>query len=101
MVTERAYCNFVVWTPNELHIQRILPSTEFIQSQTDKAEHFFKVAVMPELLGNWFTRERSVIVPSFDDTMNDDSDDDGTWCYYQQVKAGDMVRCENKECTIK
>ena len=33
--------------------------------------------------------------------MNDDSDDDGTWCYYQQVKGGDTVGCENKDCVIK
>ena len=43
MVTERAYCDFIVWTPNELHIQRILPNKEFIQSQIDKAEHFLKL----------------------------------------------------------
>ena len=100
-LTGGEFCDFVVWTPNELHIQRILPNTEFIHTQVEKAELFFKVAVMPELLGKWFTRERSMTVPTFDDTMNDDSDDNGTWYYCQQVKGGDMVGCENKDCVIK
>ena len=45
-----------------------------------------------------YTRELSVTVSTFDDTMNND---DGAWCYCQQVKGGDMVGCENKDCTIK
>jgi len=55
-----------------------------------KADKFFNLAVMPELLGKWFTRERTALVPQFDSTMHDDSDDDGTWCYCQQIKGGNM-----------
>jgi len=45
---------------------------------------------MPELLGKWFTWERTALVPEFDKTMNDE----GMWCYCQQVKGGS---CENKQ----
>ena len=82
-------------------MERIKPNPTFIRCQVQKAERFFKLAVMPELLGKWFTREWTALVPEFDNTMNDDSDDDGTWCYCQQVKGGDIVGCENKCCRIK
>ena len=68
-------------------MERIKPNPTFIRCQVQKAERFFKLAVMPELLGKWFTREWTALVPEFDNTMNDDSDDDGTWCYCQQVKG--------------
>ena len=98
MVTERTYCDFVVWTPSKLHVERIKPNQSF---QVQKADKFFSLAVMPELLGKWFTREQTALVPLFDSTMNDDNDDDGTWCYCRQIKGGNMVGCENKCCKIK
>ena len=53
--TQSPYCDFCVWTPTELHIERITPDAHF-ESYVIKATMFFKYAVLPELLGKWFSR---------------------------------------------
>lgn len=57
-VTQTSYCDFCVWTPSELHIERIMPDSSF-ESCVMKATRFFKYAVLPELLGKWFSRNGS------------------------------------------
>ena len=41
----------MVYTNNDLHIEGIKPDTEFIRENLEKAEKFFQVALLPELLG--------------------------------------------------
>ena len=45
-----------MYTRKELHVERIKPDTSFIEENLVKAKHFFEVAVLPELLGRWFSR---------------------------------------------
>jgi len=54
-VTKSSYCDFCVWTPSELFIERITPDSNF-EKHVMKATTFFKYRVLPELLGKWFTR---------------------------------------------
>ena len=103
MVTERKYCDFVVWSPSgELHIERILPmATGEFSIKIEKAKKLFHYAILPELLGKWFTREHVVNTePRIHHGVIDDHDD-GTWCYCQEAKGGDMIGCENRNCNIK
>jgi len=54
-ITKSSYCDFCVWTPLELFIERITPDSNF-EKHVMKATTFFKYGVLPELLGKWFTR---------------------------------------------
>ncbi|PFX34305.1 hypothetical protein AWC38_SpisGene888 [Stylophora pistillata] len=44
------YCDFVVWTPKDIHIERIVPNDEFWADITFKATLFFVNGVLPELM---------------------------------------------------
>ena len=58
-VTERQYCDFVLWTKNGMHVERILPNSDFWSEVSEKADTFFKMVLLPELFGKAFT------VPNF------------------------------------
>ena len=51
------YAHFVVWTPQEIHMETILPDKPFFASNASKAENFFKLCILPEMLGKYFTRQ--------------------------------------------
>ena len=100
-VTETSYCDFVVWSETgDFHCERILPDTDFISEQLNLAEKFFYLAILPELLGKWFTRDHTALPTVM---LHDDSgeEDNGSWCYCQEAKGGDMTGCENVSCSIK
>lgn len=103
IATKRSYCDFVVWTASgEPHIERILLNQVFIEEKLIQAEKLFWLAIIPELLGKWFTRDHTklpTVVATTDDDPNED--DDGTWCYCQVAKGGSMIECENLSCPIK
>ena len=105
VATTRSYCDFVVWTASEEpHIERILFDRMFIGEKLQQAEKLFWLAIIPELLGKWFTRDHTKlpIVAAITDGDDDSSeDDDGTWCYCQTAKGGSMIGCENSSCAIK
>ena len=53
-MTGAEYCDFVVWSPDEFVTLRI--SEEFISNVVDKVTNFFKLGILPELVGKWFTK---------------------------------------------
>lgn len=54
--TGLSYCDFVVCTQKEVFIERIKPDTAFMMEKMAKVKDFFEIAVLPELLGRWFSR---------------------------------------------
>ena len=53
---EAAYCDFVMWSKDELLVLQSLPDPEFIDGAIDEVTSFFKYGVLPELLGKWYTK---------------------------------------------
>ncbi|XP_035689579.1 uncharacterized protein LOC118424879 [Branchiostoma floridae] len=53
------YCDFVVWTKKGVFIERILPNAEFWDSATLKSKEFFDKAILPEIVGKWFSKTES------------------------------------------
>ena len=85
-VTKRSFCDFVVWTNAEVHIERITLDEDFIKSALPTAEKFFKLCILPELLGKWYTRKQLALgqpLPT--------EEDDRSWCYCREDKGGDMI----------
>ena len=93
-MTRLRFCDFVVWTNKELHIERIMLDETLIKSALPIAEEFYELCILPELLGKWYTLEQ----PPRDPTLQTE-EDDGLWCHCKEHKGGDMVCCDNKSCT--
>ncbi len=49
-VSDVSYCDFVLWTRNEVIVQRILKNAEFLMENLSKAQHAFISTVLPEIL---------------------------------------------------
>lgn len=94
-VTGADFADFVVCTfPNcipTLHVERIQIDDEFMVDCVEKATQFFSVAILPELLGKWFTR--SLVIPP-----EIESSSDYNYCYCNEEKGGEMVCCDNNSC---
>ena len=65
------------------------------------AEKFFYLAILPELLGKWFTRDHTALPTVMLHDDSDEEEDNGSWCYCQEAKGGDMIGYENVSCSIK
>jgi len=59
------------------------------------AEKFWKLCVLPELLGKWFTHHK---LPNCNVETEDDS---GRWCFCKEDRGGGMIGCDGKSCEIK
>lgn len=55
-VCQTEYCDFVVWSKDQLLCQRILYDKEFIKAKLDSLGEFIIKCVLPELIAKWFTK---------------------------------------------
>ena len=104
---EVQYCDFIVWRPSELIVLRVLLDEIFIDSAIDKATEFYKVGVLPELLGKWYSKppasQLDTALPSTSYEVPGTStttDDEEKWCYCQTGEHGTMIGCDNENCAI-
>ena len=101
-LTGADYCDFVVWSPNEFIVLRISPDAEFIAQAIDKVTNFFKLGVLPELVGKWYSK-----APYYRHTPEDSTStrspatDSEQWCYCQGPEEGEMIFCEMDGCLIE
>lgn len=47
---QRNYCDFVLWTPSDFHLERISIDSSFCSETVEKCEKFFESVLLPELL---------------------------------------------------
>ena len=90
--------NFVVCTfPNgtpTISVERIYLDVDFIVSSIVQAGNFFTIAVLPEILGRWYTH--SVVIPN--SVIDDTNTTDYNYCYCKEEKGGEMVCCDSDKC---
>ena len=55
-LTGAHYCDFVIWSPTKFVVLHINPDIQFISQAIDKVTNFFKLGILPELVGKWFTK---------------------------------------------
>ena len=110
--TKSQYCDFVVYTEKEMHVERIYLNSSIMDENLMKAKQFFQVAVLPELLGRWFSRPLSeyktssaltitctapTIATSFEASGLVNTNQLTKYCFCQQ-EYGEMVGCDNSTC---
>nr|CAI5848149.1 unnamed protein product [Callosobruchus analis] len=86
-LTETFYCDFVIWYPKGLFVERIHFNEDFWLCHSAKALEFHKKVIMPELLGCLYTRS----TPSIP-----------LWCQCQGPDDGrPMLQCCQETCVTK
>ncbi len=85
-ILERSYCDFVVWTPQDIFIERIPFNQSFFDTMRKKLDSFFLNVILPKVLTNNQAR------------CNHPSEDDGIFCFCRRGEFQDMVMCDNPTC---
>ena len=86
-VTQTAYCDFVVWSPSGIyHTERIVVDNDFIEGKLQQAEKLFWLAIMPELIGKWYTGKHTEF-PRHTLQTDEVEGNDGSWCYCREGKV--------------
>lgn len=84
--TTLEYCDFVVWSPKCIFIERIPYNQEFIKTHISKALEFHKQVIMPEILGKYYTEKGGT----------------ETWCICRGIDDGRaMIQSWNNTCDIQ
>ena len=97
-VSEVEKCFFVVWTPDILHVEEILIDTSFFEANMTAANILIERAVLPEIIGCWFTKPREESEPVNASSSSSTSDKD-TYCYCNRIDDGSkMICCDNDNC---
>ena len=103
-----------------MHIEHIFKDTSVWNECKVASEQFFKICLLPELMGNWYTRstvttfnDTTVTTDSASGTSSDSSTnvtlegaDSGftnqlTYCYCHRPEEGTMIACDNHDCPIE
>lgn len=82
------YCDFVIWSPKVFFRERIFPDFDFWNKNSEIAIKFHSDIVMPELLGQYFTRKEGAATVNY-------------WCKCKGVDDGTpMIKCDQDICQI-
>ena len=103
------YSDFCVCTfandddEGSVHIERIHKNDRFWAECVLKAEYFFKTCLLPELLGNWYTRPNVSTTNTSRDEQSAiaSTTDPLTFCYCKGPEAGTMIACDNPDCQVE
>lgn len=58
-ISQADYCDFIVWTPHDMFVERVIPDNAFWDNVLPEVEHFFRAGVLPEVLGQKLTKSPS------------------------------------------
>eukprot|EP00117_Sycon_ciliatum_P037992 scpid40803/ scgid28309/ Inhibitor of growth protein 1 len=99
---QAAYCDFIVYSHTDLVISRILPDTDFISGAISKVSDFFKLAVLPELVGKFFSKGFEIAAGHAASSEHAGQHEPQTGhCFCNQVKDSETVTCAGVECPVK
>ena len=107
-VCEAAYCDFVIWNDTSLFTQRLEPDEPFIDEAIEAVTTFYKVGVMPELVGKWYSKNFSALpadatpatLPDVNVTCSMSTPSTSS-CYCNGEKDGQAAKCANESCARK
>ena len=103
---KKSYCDFVLWTQQDIHTERIYPDEIFWLEQLTVVKQFYTVAILPELLEKFYSHTRSLNDTSKTTHIQDSSQLEQTsitavsptFCYCQGPDEGPMVGCDDTSC---
>ena len=99
--TKRSYCDFVVWTKEEIYIERIYPIENFWLDKVARCKHIFVTAILPELFGKFYSRTLRAQSSTAREESSSETELQSTFCYCNGPEEGVMVGCDNDRCLYK
>lgn len=88
-----AYCDFVEWTVEDIHIERVLRDETFWFQVLPRGTRLFVSAILPELLSRHFTRSTA--------PEEEQGREPSSFCLCRGPESGKMVACDAKDCKFK
>ena len=85
-VCEKAFCDFVVWTPKGISIERIYRDLPFWEKVLKKLTTFYVQHLLPELMTH------NIMSPEIHDEK------ENLYCFCQKEEYGTMIKCDNPTC---
>ena len=114
--TQMNYCDFVVWTEEDIHFERIYPDESFWMENISRVNQFFNAVILPELVGKFYSQgseststpkspvespSPSAVDPtSIPSPLTPSTGDTEKFCYYQGPEEGDRVGCDNQAVSM-
>ena len=96
LITGRKHCDFVVWTPLGIHVNRIYEDYTLTEKLVKKLTIFYVEQLLPAIMTNNMSASCQTITQ--DETSSDE--DDQIYCYCRRGEIGKMIACENEDCKI-
>jgi len=100
-VCQKNFADFVVWSQEDIHIERIPPCQEFWNDISRKASDFFNHAVLPKLFGKHYSKAVDRTETDKSSTESDKHSDNEVWCLCKGKEDGKMIACDNSNCSIE
>ena len=91
LCTKGRYCDFVVWTEEVFHCERITSDAEFFREFIQQSKRFFKQCILVEILGTFYTAPRNTSLTSVQATASGRDN----YCYFEGPVEGNMIVCDN------
>ena len=113
-ICELDTCYFVVWSPEEMHVE-VKRDSEFFSALLPEVDNFIINGILPEVTAHWFTQQAltaltdngdttdvpdSSEVPCTSNSHTNTNDSKEVYCVYNgQYDGRRMVLCENEHCS--
>ena len=101
------YSDFVVWTKEGIHQERVAPDNDLWEEICERSTGFFKLAVLPEIVGKYFSRihpstsAATVVASTSRSTAVDNSVELFCVCQTEHDEDAKYIGCDNIECIYK
>lgn len=115
-ICEVDYCDFVVCTFPEdqpepdIHIERIFPDEQFWSECIEKSLNFFKICILPEILGRWYSQpcvrqeqKKQQHTSQLPSSSTSSTSACALYCYCMQPESDEQtwIACDNPGCSIE
>ena len=100
---DKEYCDFIVWTNEDFHLERVGVDSELCNEIIIKSTNFFLKAVLPELVGKFFSRVPLQLMSSSSQEPNSTNAAE-LICICQvpyDASTDNVVSCDNENCSYK
>lgn len=98
-------CTFEDHKDDGLHVKWIYKNQKFWVECVPKAENFYMKCLLPEILGNWYTRDSIGTTETQNGEPSGTSgsaiDEETYYNYYHGPEEGLMIAFDNPDCPIK
>ena len=91
-------CYFIVYGGQTSLIKQIHVDMEFLAENVNKAKTFFTLAILPELLAKWYSRDH-ITFPDIETTKENTNIEETCTC--GENKEGVKIECSDSTCVVK